>query len=206
VQRRRRGEQKEPAKPKESPALRDRISHRTSARTRRAVTFLLGLWCGGLLLVALTAPASFRAADRVMAVPPPALEQVLGEEGGKEAAREILRYQVGEVNRMMFAIWGWMQLGASLAVLGLLLFLSRSGRLAVGVAAGMVVISGVLHLVLIPRIAAATRASALKQTGADAFALLHGAFGVFQLALLMLMAMLLFLLFRRRGDGSSGRG
>lgn len=191
-------------KQKEPSALRDRVSRRTAARTRRVVTFLLGLWCGGLLLVALVAPASFRAADAVLEAPPPAVENVVAD-AGSEAARAALRYQVGEVNRRMFGIWGWTQAALAAAVLILLVFLSAADRLAVGVAALMLALAGVMSLFLIPRISALTRTAALVKAGGastESFAALHAAFGIFQLAQVALIAILFFLLFRnRRGSG-----
>lgn len=184
-----------------------RISRRTAARTRRVVTFLLGLWCGGMLLVALVAPASFTAADSVLKAPPPALETVI-EKADAATAKAVLRYQVAEVNRKMFELWGWMQGLAALAVLVLLVFLSNAGRHAVGVAALMVLLAGIMNFVLIPGISNLTRAAASageKAAAAGSFALLHTGFAIFQIALLVLIAALFFLLFRgrdRSGEGS----
>jgi hypothetical protein len=188
--------------PRESSALRDRIGRRTAARTRRVVTFLLGIWCGGLLLVALVAPSSFMAADTVLSMPPPALETVV-QYTSPDIAREVLRYQVAEVNRVVFSVWGWLQGFVALAVLLLLVFLSNVNRLTVGIAAAMTVLAGVMNFFLIPRIAVITRTAATmakdKATaGTDMFAILHGGFAVFQLALLVMIAALLFLLFRSR--------
>lgn len=196
----------EPPKQKEPSALRDRVSPRTAARTRRAVTFLLGVWCGGLLLVALVAPASFRAAEAVLQAPPPAVETIAADSGAA-VARAALRYQVGEVNRGMFAIWGWTQAALAAAVLILLVFLSDADRFAVGVAALMLALAGVVSLLLIPRISALTRAAALVKPGGastESFAALHAGFGIFQLALVALIAILFFLLFRRRRAGGQG--
>jgi hypothetical protein len=199
---RRRRSKKADDKPRESSALRDRIGRRTAARTRRVVTFLLGIWCGGLLLVALVAPSSFMAADTVLSMPPPALETVV-QYTSPDIAREVLRYQVAEVNRVVFSVWGWLQGFVALAVLLLLVFLSNVNRLTVGIAAAMTVLAGVMNFFLIPRIAVITRTAATmakdKATaGTDMFAILHGGFAVFQLALLVMIAALLFLLFRSR--------
>ncbi|MBE7540748.1 MAG: hypothetical protein M9913_00510 [Bryobacteraceae bacterium] len=199
---RRRRSRKTDDKPRESSALHDRIGHRTAARTRRVVTFLLGIWCGGLLLVALVAPSSFMAADTVLSMPPPALETVV-KNTNPDLAREVLRYQVAEVNRVVFTIWGWLQGVVALAVLLLLVFLSNVNRLTVGIAAAMTVLAGVMNFFLIPRIAVITRTAATmakdKATaGTDMFAILHGGFAAFQLALVVMIAALLFLLFRSR--------
>ena len=193
------------AAPKESPARQDRISRRTAARTRRAITFLLGLWCGGMALVA---PASFRAANTVMKAAPPALQTVI-EKTDAATAQALLRYQVGEVNRLMFGLWGWTQAAAALAVLLLLVFLSNAGRAAVGVSALMLLVAALMHFVLIPRIAMLTRTAGSapgKTAGSspEMFALLHGGFAVFQLALLGLIGVLLFLLFRSRDRDGGG--
>lgn len=198
---------REAPKPKERPAALSRISRRTAARTRRAVTFLLGLWCGGMLLVALAAPAAFTAADSVLKAPPPVLETVI-EKADAAAARAVLRYQAAEANRMMFGLWGWIQGFLAVAVLVLLIFLSNAGRHAVGVAGLMVLLAGIMNFVLIPGISNLTRtaASAKAQAAgpAESFALLHTGFAVFQAALLVLIAVLLFLLFRGRDRSGEG--
>lgn len=188
----------------EPAALRDRISRRTAARTRRAVTFLLGLWCGGMLLMALLAPASFRTVDPVMRLAPPPVEAVI-QETTPETAREALRYQVGEVNRTLFAIWGWMQTAAAVAVLLLLVFLSNANRATVAVAGLMALLAALMNFVLTPRIAALTRTPALASgDAAGSFALLHTSFAVFQLAVVVLIGVLFFLLFRGGRAGGNG--
>jgi hypothetical protein len=197
---------RETPNPKEPSAVLSRISRRTAARTRRVVTFLLGLWCGGMLLVALVAPASFTAADSVLKAPPPALETVI-EKVDAATAQAVLRYQVAEVNRLMFGLWGWTQGFLAVAVLVLLVFLSNAGRHAVGVAALMVLLAGIMNFVLIPGISTLTRAAASageKASAAGSFALLHTGFAVFQAALVVLIAVLLFLLFRGRDRSGEG--
>lgn len=197
---------RETQKTQEPSAVRSRISRRTAARTRRAVTFLLGLWCGGMLLVSLVAPASFTAADSVLKAPPPALETVIGKVDAG-TAKAVLRYQAAEVNRKMFELWGWMQGLAALAVLALLVFLSNAGRHAVGVAALMVLLAGIMNFVLIPGIGNLTRAAASageRAAAAGSFALLHTGFAILQIALLALIAALFFLLFRGRGRSGEG--
>ncbi|MCL4795829.1 MAG: hypothetical protein KJZ84_14815 [Bryobacteraceae bacterium] len=188
----------------EPAALRDRISRRTAARTRRAVTFVLGLWCGGMLLMALLAPASLRTVDSVIRLAPPAVATVI-QATTPETTRGALRYQVGEVNRTLFAIWGRMQMGAALAVLLLLVFLSNANRATVGVAGLMTLLAALMNFVLTPRIATLTRTpAAVPGDAAGSFAFLHTSFAVFQLAVLVLIGVLFFLLFRGRRTGESG--
>ena len=71
----------------------NRISSQAATRTRRFVLFLLGFWCGALLMTALTAPASFRAADDILRTKPEAVAKVY-EEMGPELTRTTLRAPV----------------------------------------------------------------------------------------------------------------
>ncbi len=168
--------------------------------TRRLVAVLVSIWFGGILLVALAAPASFRTVDPTLKSPPPAVEKVM-KAVGPAAARDALRYQVSEVNRAMFNIWGWMQLGLGVVIFLLLLFMSTVGRLSLILALAMMLLSILMRFVLIPRISDITRE--IQTTGAAAAAdklqLLHGGYSVFQLSVMVLGSILLVLLLRSRG-------
>lgn len=180
----------------------NRISSQAATRTRRLVLFILGFWCGALLMTALTAPASFRAADDILRSRPEAVAKVY-EEMGPELTRTTLRAPVAEANRKMFIVWGWLQFLMGMVVFGLLLFASNAGRVSLLVAGLMVAMAGLLNFAVIPRIA--------SSTGGPEFQKLHAGFGVFQVGVLVLIAALLFLLFwgdgrrnLRLGDGGDG--
>lgn len=177
----------------------NRISTGTSARTRRTVLFLMGLWCGGLLLVSLAAPTSFRAVDTTLQSMPQNLAQMF-EQAGRDAVRELLRLQAAETNRTLFAWWGWIQFLLGLAVFMLLLFLSNTGKIVVGIAGLACGLTALMNFIVIPRMS--------ETVANEQFKLLHAGFSAFQVATLVLIAVLLVLLFRRTpmrsGEASPG--
>lgn len=168
--------------------------------TRRFVAVLVSIWFGGILLVALAAPASFRTVDPALAAPPPAVAKVI-KAVGPAATRDALRYQVSEVNRAMFETWGWVQLGLGAAVFLLLLFMSTVGRTALVISLAMMALAVVMRFVLIPRISDVTREvqSVSGPVTTDKLQLLHGGYSVFQLSVVVLGSILLVLLLRSRG-------
>ncbi len=171
----------------------NRISSQAATRTRRFVLFLLGFWCGALLMTALTAPASFRAADDILRTKPEAVAKVY-EEMGPELTRTTLRAPVAEANRKMFIVWGWLQFLLGMGVFGLLLFASNVGRVPLLVSGLMVAMAGLLNFAVIPRIA--------NSTGGPEFEKLHAGFGVFQLGVVLLLVILVILLFQKRRDAA----
>lgn len=180
------------------------ITSAAAVQTRRAVLFFMGLWFGGILLVALSAPAAFRSVDSVLASPPQQVSQIAHQLGGP-VVRDLLRYQVAEANRAFFELWGTIQFGLGIAVFLLLLFFSHAGKPALGISVLMLILAGVLKFLLIPRISGITRTT--NWSGGDIasqFQALHGGFSAFQMTLVLLGAILLFLLFQRRSVPSDG--
>jgi hypothetical protein len=190
-----------------SPLAEQLIPSVVSRRTKRIVLFLLGVWFGGVLMVGVAAPAGFWAVDSVMASPPTLAAPVI-KGAGPVAVRELLHYQIGEASRALFVIWGWVQIVLAGLVLLLLLFLSTSGKIEVGLSAAMAILALLANFVFIPRLTEVTRGSgAAKGSSAGAtFQLLHGGFTAFELTTVVLGAMLLFLLFRPTSVAGGGGG
>jgi hypothetical protein len=184
-----------------------RISPDASWTARRVAAVLVSIWIGGIVMVALTAPASFGTVEPSLAAPAPAVAKVI-KAVGPAAARDALRYQVAEVNRAMFDLWGWIQLGLGVAVFGLLLFASTVGRVSLAVALAMMALAAVMRLVLIPRIVELTREiqSAGGPGTAGKLQLLHGGYSAFQFTVVVLGAALLVLLLRGRGAQRAVKG
>ncbi len=188
------------------PSVLNRISPESSALVRRVTAVIIGIWFGGILLVALAAPATFRSVDSVLAAPPESVAKAV-KTLGPGLTREILQFQIGEANRTLFAVWGWAQLGFGLTILILLLFMSNVGRPALGLSLAMMALAVLMNFVLIPGIADAGRGMrATLQTGpaglAGRFRTMHIGFTVFELSVVALGSVLLFLLLRsRRGSG-----
>jgi len=181
----------------------DRISSTVSRRSRRLAVFLLGIWFGGILMIGVAARASFRTVERVMAERPEVVDAAV-EKLGPVTTRDILRYQIAEANRMMFSIWGWVQVALAATLLLLLLFLSNAGRFSIGCTMLMAALAALSNFVLIPRIVELGRSNLKGAGSAERFELMHAGFSAFQAAILATGLALLFSLFRRR-DVSSGR-
>lgn len=117
---------------------------------RTVMSFLLGAWLIGTILVACIAAENFWIIDRLLAtsVHPVFHKDVSLLPAGE--ARAMLRYLASEQNRFFFVWWGWAE-----AVLGIALVAmavrSRSGRLLLGFAL-MLALVAVTQLYLTPRI------------------------------------------------------
>ena len=86
----------------------------------KAITLLLGAWMGGTLVIWLVATISFRNADRVLSRPTPEAAPLLLSVP-EAARRPVLRHLASEFNRLLFPVWGALQLVLGGAVLVLLL-------------------------------------------------------------------------------------
>lgn len=174
----------------------NRISQSTAMRTRRVVLFLLGAWMGALLLVAMMAPVSFKTVDEMIWRKTENVAKMI-QKAEVAPVRALMREQAGEANRRMFAMWGWMQFLLGTAVFGLLLFQSNVGKFVVGMAGLTWVVAGLMNFAILPLIA--------ESVTKERFEMLHTVFAAFQLAVVLLVAVLLFLLFQRqRGESELG--
>ena len=192
-----------------SSSVHNQISRESSWLVRRLAATLIGIWFGGILLVALAAPASFRSVDAVLASPPPAVEKAV-EQMGPRTVHDILYYQVSEANRQIFESWGWVQLALGGVIFLMLLFLSTVGKTQIGISLCMFLLSLLMQFVLIPRISELgrlMRRGAQMQPGQleERFRLLHLGFTTFELTVVVLGTILLLLLLRSRSAASLAR-
>ena len=96
---------------------------------RRFACLIVGIWLGGILLMALVATQSFRTVDRILLDPSPGAAPEL-KTMGHETARMLLRWEAGEQNRRMFELWETGQVAMAMSVLFVLLFGSTEGKYA----------------------------------------------------------------------------
>lgn len=167
----------------------NRISSSTSTRTRRIVVFLLGAWFGAMLLIVMLAPSTFRVADDMIWRKAESVTEI-AKYADMAPVRKLMRDQASEVNRRMFDMWGWIQFAFASIVLGLLIFRSNATKLLLGLAGGSWVFAGLMNFVILPLISG--------NVSRERFQMLHAGFGVFQLAIALLMGIVLFLLFDKR--------
>src|SRR5690349_5063287 len=96
---------------------------------RRFACLLVGVWLGGIMLMAVVATQSFRTVDRILLDPSPGASPEL-KIMGHETARMLLRWEAGEQNRRMFETWETVQVVIAMAVMFVLLFGSTEGKYA----------------------------------------------------------------------------
>ncbi|MBL0159159.1 MAG: hypothetical protein IPP47_18900 [Bryobacterales bacterium] len=187
----------------------NRIAPESSWLCRRVAAVLVGIWFGGILLVALAAPASLQSVDSVLTSPPQSITKAV-KSLGPELTREILQFQAGEANRVMFLIWGWTQLALAGAVVILLLFLSNVGRTVLGLSFAMMLLAALIKFLVISRIAASGRLTQASVQIAPAelaerLRFMYYTFAAFELVVVVLGSVLLVLLLGGRRSGSGRR-
>ncbi|WP_321472409.1 hypothetical protein [uncultured Paludibaculum sp.] len=187
----------------------DRISHRTSWMTRRFTAVVLSMWMGAILLAILVAPAGYHSADSTMARPPEHVAKAM-KQLGQAPMRAVLQYQATEASRVVLEWWGLLQVGMAVAVFLLLLFGSTAGRPALGLSLGMLLMALLQEFFLIPRISEiGQEIQVVNQTQAAEMAAkvraLHLGFTAFEMAVVLLGAILLGLLLRSRPGFSGSR-
>jgi hypothetical protein len=158
--------------------------------------------------VALLAPAAFRSVNQVMIDQPPAQLKAV-EAVGPVTTQQLLRTLAAEINGSMFTLWSNMQLGVGVFIFGLLLFGSGAGKNSLAISGCMTGLSAAIAFYVTPRIIELSRAASLKGVRGGLtsreFQLLHGAFSAFEVVLVLLGAVLLWLLFRRgRSEFANG--
>jgi hypothetical protein len=116
---------------------------------RRFVCLILGIWLGGIILMAVVATQSFRTVDRILLEPSPGASPEL-KNMGHETARMLLRWEAGEQNRRMFEIWETAQIAMAMAVIFILLFGSTEGKYALSLALVLLVLVIVQRFLLTP--------------------------------------------------------
>lgn len=115
--------------------------------SRRLACLILGAWMGCSLFMTALATTNFRLVDQLLDIPtvPAAAKQF--QALGPVAARHMMRYQAGEVNRYFFETWGLVQIALALAVIGVIVFAVRARATQLKVLLAMS--AGALILVLI---------------------------------------------------------
>jgi hypothetical protein len=169
--------------------------------TRAALLFLAGAWLGALVLSWAVAGATFRTAESVAALVSgaPAGDQVARVP--PETRRPLFRHVASEVNRWMFARFGWAQLLVAVVVALLAWPLGGAVRWLSVAALVMVAVQG---FGLGPAILSLGRAvdfvpRPLPPDVGRRFVLLHGGYVILDLAKAVMLVALAALLARRAG-------
>jgi hypothetical protein len=112
---------------------------------RTALALTLGGWAVGTLFMWFVATQNFAAVDRILAAPPAALQSLTA---GLDAAdaREVLRYEASELNRLYFDRWGYAQV--LLALIAVALAWNGGRRLRAGILVATVIAVGLQFYVV----------------------------------------------------------
>ena len=87
--------------------------------TRRLLCSILGMWLAANIIISVSASTNLRMADTTLASPDAPLAKII-KQWGYGTVRQVMRHEAGEVNRYLFAIWGWVSIFFALVVLGML--------------------------------------------------------------------------------------
>lgn len=107
--------------------------------TRRLVAFLLGVWLGGMLLVAFITSANSSTTRNTLENAPEGPRRLM-ELSGKERVVTLLNYNSAESNRAITESWEWIQIAVGLGVVCTLPFAMRLKWLYLIAAAAMFLI------------------------------------------------------------------
>ncbi|MDX1983949.1 MAG: DUF4149 domain-containing protein [Bryobacteraceae bacterium] len=96
--------------------------------TRRFSMAILGVWVGITVAMVFIAIQNFKAVDQLLEAPSgPASKMMV--QLGVSSSRMLLRYQVSELNRFYFDVYGTAQIWLALLLAGTLLFATNGNRL-----------------------------------------------------------------------------
>jgi hypothetical protein len=112
---------------------------------RTALAFVLGGWAIGTLFMWGVATQNFAAVDRILAAPPAAFQSMTASLDA-EQAREVLRYEASELNRLYFDRWGYAQV--LLALIAVALAWNGGRRIRAGILVAAVIAVGLQFYVV----------------------------------------------------------
>ncbi len=101
--------------------------------------------------MAFVAVTNFRIVREVIANPQPELASYI-KALGPDRVRTLFRHEAAEVNRALFDLWGYAQVGFSLLVFGILLFATKEGKGVLSVGLGLILVVLVMQFAITPGI------------------------------------------------------
>ncbi|MBI4909780.1 MAG: DUF4149 domain-containing protein [Acidobacteria bacterium] len=107
--------------------------------TRRFAALLIGVWLSLMVCMTFVATQNFLGVERLIKNADPEAQKVMIKLAPGQA-RQLLRYQAGELNRFLFEAYGAVQLMLGVLLAGVLLFATNGHR-------ATTIVSGVLILI-----------------------------------------------------------
>ena len=121
----------------------------TAWMVRRLASVWVAAWMGMILLVVALTVVALSSPETLRSSPPEGYSQA-ARLAGEPLIHELLRYQAAEISGDMLSVWGWIQLGMSALLFGVLLLLSTVGKVELGISLAMAADSVLLKFLLIP--------------------------------------------------------
>lgn len=92
--------------------------------TRRLVAFLLGVWLGGMLLVAYITNSNISTTRNMLENPAEGPRRMI-ELSGRERVLTLLNHNTSEINRSIVEFWEWVQIAVGVGIVCTLPFAMR---------------------------------------------------------------------------------
>jgi len=169
---------------------------------RRFAAVCVAAWLGMILLVVTFTVVTLNSPETLVSSPPEGYSQAV-KLAGEPLMQQLLRYQAAEISGEMLNVWGWIQLGLSTTLFGVLLLLSTVGKVQLGISLAMAADSVLLKFLLIPNLDQFSRqvttgdAARRLQQLSERYQLAATSFFISQSVTLLLGCLLLVFLLRR---------
>lgn len=171
--------------------------------SRRLACLLLGAWIAASLFMTWIATENFRSVDRMLH-DPTAGSVAQMKQFGYDGVRQLLRYQVGELNRFYFYHWEMAQMAIGLLLFGILLFGTDAGKYTISLPLLMLLLVALAHWAITPYVASMGKSldflpASERLREEVRFRALHQAYGGIEILKLILSFVLAGLLVVHRG-------
>ena len=152
----------------------------------RLASFIIGIWLGVSVFMDFVATQNFQNVNRVLGSMDIRAVETAKRVGDPDAARLLLRYFAGEVNRYLFEQWEWTELMLGLTLLLVLVFGRTYQKLAMSLCVLMLCLVAAQRFELTPAITKIGRELEFSASASRRFAAFHAAYGYVELSKLAL--------------------
>lgn len=167
----------------------------------RLASLIIGIWLGVSVFMDYVATQNFQAVSRALSSLDVRAVETAKKVGDQDAAKALLRYFAGEINRYLFEQWEWAELLLGLSLLIVLLFARSYQKLGMALCVMMMCIVAGQRFELTPRITQLGRELEFSGTASRRFAAYHAIYGYVEIAKLALgLALAARLLIRQRAS------
>ncbi len=119
-------------------------------RSQTPAAAILGIWLGWTVFMFFVAGASFATVERILRSPTPGLTEA-AKPLPAEATRPLFRYFAAELNRRVFAAYGWGQVALGALLLWILTRYGPRDAVSLALAGALLSLAVILGLVVTPQ-------------------------------------------------------